>query len=216
MDRMNPVLVVSPHLDDAVISAGQFLAGRPGAVVVTMLAGEPNPPVIREWDNMSGFATSQEALRARWAEDERALAVVKATAVHLGFLDGQYEPAARADLANALVEQVEHFQPEFVVGPLGVHHPDHERVRDAVLAANLDMAVWLYADLPYSVDRPQEAEAALEAIESRGYALELGLIGTGPLGAKIEALGCYPSQMQHYSINTMIGAERFWRVNRVS
>ena len=96
MDRMNPVLVVSPHLDDAVISAGQFLAGRPGAVVVTMLAGAPNPPVIRKWDNMSGFATSQEALRARWAEDERALAVVKATAVHLGFLDGQYEPAARA------------------------------------------------------------------------------------------------------------------------
>ena len=37
---MKPVLVVSPHLDDAVYSAGQFLAGRPGAVVVTMFAGQ--------------------------------------------------------------------------------------------------------------------------------------------------------------------------------
>jgi hypothetical protein len=33
---MVTILVVSSHLDDAVFSAGQFLAATPGTVVVTM------------------------------------------------------------------------------------------------------------------------------------------------------------------------------------
>jgi hypothetical protein len=84
------------------------------------------------------------------------------------------------------------------------------------LRAKLDVSVWLYADLPYSVNEPRDAEAAINAIEGLGYALEPWLVGSGPLGSKIEALGCYPSQMQHFNIDTMIGPERFWRVNRVS
>ena len=212
---MKPVLVVSPHLDDAVFSAGQFLAGRPGSFVVTMLAGAPDPPQKAEWDTeWCGFATSQEALEARRAEDRAALAVVKAIPVQLDYLDGQYGRADDvSDLANALAEQVEHHRPEFVVGPLGVHHPDHVRVRNAVLSADLPVPVWLYADLPYSVNRPEEATAALEAIQIRGYALEQGMIGDGPLACKSAALMCYPSQMRHYDTETLLVPERFWRVN---
>lgn len=35
------LLVVSPHLDDAVLSCGCWLASRPGAAVVTVFAGRP-------------------------------------------------------------------------------------------------------------------------------------------------------------------------------
>lgn len=212
---MTPVLVVSPHLDDAVLSAGQFLAGLPGAVVVTMLAGIPDPPVTTPWDVASGFATSQEALETRRAEDETALALLKATPVHLDFLDGQYAPADANALSDALIEQVEYHQPEFVLGPLGVHHHDHERVRNAVLAANLDVPLWLYEDLPYRVNRPDAAAAALQTIRSRGYTLELGSIGTGPVASKTVALWCYRSQMRLLdfdNIHTMLVPERFWRV----
>ena len=141
---MNKVLVVSPHLDDAVFSAGEFLAGRQGVVVVTMLAGTPDPPVRTQWDTKRcGFSTSQDAVQRRRAEDEAAMAVLKATPIHLDFLDGQYKPSDIGELANALSELVEHHQPEFVAGPLGVHHDDHVRVREAVLTANLPVPVWL-------------------------------------------------------------------------
>jgi len=212
---MNAVLVVSPHLDDAVFSVGRFLAGRPGAIVVTMMAGAPDPPIVRTvWDKSCGFSTSQEAVKARRAEDQAAVAVLKATPVHLDFLDGQYAPANVGELADGLIAQVEQHRPEFVVGPLGVCHDDHVRVREAVLTADLEVPLWLYADLPYCVDYPQEAAAAVEAVQSLHYSLEPGSIGTGPVASKIEALGCYPSQMQHYDIDTLIVPERFWRVDR--
>jgi len=38
------MLVVSPHLDDAVLSCGRLLAGRPGSVVATVFAGVPSRP----------------------------------------------------------------------------------------------------------------------------------------------------------------------------
>jgi LmbE family N-acetylglucosaminyl deacetylase len=213
---LTPVLVVSPHLDDAVLSAGQFLAGTPGAVVVTMLAGFPHPPVTTPWDTSSGFATSREAVETRRAEDEAALALLKATAVHLDFLDGQYAPADSSALTDALLEQVQFHQPEFVLGPLGVHHHDHERVRDAVLAANLDVPLWLYEDLPYRVIRPEDAAAALETIRRRGHTLQLGSPDTGSVATKTAALRCYRSQMQlsfFDDIHTVLVPERFWRVD---
>jgi hypothetical protein len=38
MDRL---LVVSPHLDDAVFGCGELIASRPGATVARLFAGPP-------------------------------------------------------------------------------------------------------------------------------------------------------------------------------
>jgi LmbE family N-acetylglucosaminyl deacetylase len=216
---MKPVLVISPHLDDAVYSAGEFLAGRPGAVVVTMLAGAPNPPVFgTRWDKRCEFTDSQQAMEARRVEDEAALALLGATPVHLDFLDVQYKPADQSDdLAEALIEQVEHHRPEFVVGPVGIEHGDHVLVRDAVLAAEdrFDVPLWLYGDLPYRVVLPHIASDALGQIRGRGYTLELGDIATGPPELKRAAVNSYPSQTKNFDIDkTIMVPERFWRVTR--
>jgi LmbE family N-acetylglucosaminyl deacetylase len=213
---MRPVLVVSPHLDDAVLSAGQFIAGRPGTVVVTMLAGAPDPPVTKPWDVQCGFETSQEAIESRRAEDENALAELNATPVHLNFLDEQYGLARVEDLTAALIEQVEHHRPEFVLGPLGVQNSDHQRVREALLNAKLSVPVWLYEDLPYSVKEPQIAAAALDWVRGRGNTPQSGLLGNGPLASKRAALRCYRSQMPHLNFDEIYAKtipERFWRVN---
>jgi LmbE family N-acetylglucosaminyl deacetylase len=218
---MRPVLVVSPHLDDAVLSAGEFIAGRPGAVVVTMLAGAPDPPVTRWWDAQCGFETSHDAMKSRRAEDENALAELNATPVHLDFLDEQYGPASVQDLTAALIEQVEYHRPEFVVGPLGVQNPDHERVRQAVLDAKLSVPVWLYEDLPYSVKEPRIAAAAVESIRGWGHSPQLELLGDGPPASKRAALRCYRSQMLHLDFDEIYAdtgiespiPERFWRVS---
>lgn len=221
LNRMRPVLVVSPHLDDAVLSAGRFIASQPGAVVVTMLAGAPDPPVTRWWDARCGFVTSHDAMESRRAEDEHALAELNATPVHLNFLDEQYWPASVEDLTAALIEQVERHRPKFVVGPLGVQNVDHQRVRQAVLDAELSVPVWLYEDLPYSAKEPQIASAAVDLICGTRSTPQLGLLGEGPLAAKRAALRCYRSQMLHLDFDggsakirpEQTVPERFWRVN---
>ena len=54
------VLVLSPHLDDAVFGCGELIARCPGAIVLTLLAGAPEGfNVLTEWDAASGFTSAQ-------------------------------------------------------------------------------------------------------------------------------------------------------------
>src|SRR5213080_853986 len=90
------VVVVSPHLDDAVLSLGAALARaarRGGAVtVLTVLAGDPaSETPAGEWDSQAGFATAGEAARARREEDRRACALLGVEPVWLPFSDHQYD-----------------------------------------------------------------------------------------------------------------------------
>ena len=98
------MLVISPHLDDAVLSCGALLAAHRGAVVATVFAGVPRDPRQRtEWDARSGFADAAEALAARRAEDAAALAELGAAPRWLDFRDDQYGDPERVDeLAAAL------------------------------------------------------------------------------------------------------------------
>ena len=93
---VGPLLVFSPHLDDAVLSLGNLITAHPGSTVVTVLAGMPqDETLVTEWDMSCGFAGAGETMRARWAEDEAAVAALGASAIHLEFLDRQYGEADR-------------------------------------------------------------------------------------------------------------------------
>jgi hypothetical protein len=60
---MRAVLAVSAHLDDAVLSAGQFIAGRPDCVIATVLAGTPSTKaVLTAYDAKTGFNSAAEAV----------------------------------------------------------------------------------------------------------------------------------------------------------
>lgn len=212
---MVTILVVSPHLDDAVFSAGRFLAARPGTVVVSMLAGAPIEPVETKWDRDCGFTDSQHAITLRRAEDRTALALLGAVPVHLDYLDCQYKPESHRDLVTGLINEIERRRPELVVGPLGLGHPDHIRVRDAVLAAHREVPLLLYGDLPYRVRNPRSVRAALKSIRRRGYAIEeLRRLALGDEELKAAALACYPSQMKLIEVGKLTVRERFWRATR--
>src|ERR671926_103609 len=75
------VVVVSPHLDDAVLGCGRLLARHSGATVVTVFAGNPPryPDPMRVWDVQSGFGPHDDVMEARRKEDRAALAVLDAT-----------------------------------------------------------------------------------------------------------------------------------------
>ena len=151
-----PAVVLSPHLDDAVLSCWHLLDG-PGEVTVVNVftgsprAGTPTPP----WDRATGARDPVSRMRERREEDRQALRVVGRRAVGLGLLDQQYrrspvQPARLAELLDG------HVPPGAVVhAPAGLSgHPDHVAVRAAAMQlARLGRPLVLYADLPHGTTR---------------------------------------------------------------
>jgi len=87
-----PVLVVSPHYDDAVMSAFALLDGR--TTVMNVFTGRPAPAVTSDWDTGAGFADSTDAMTARSIEDDRAFDGLGTTRIEVGLLDNQYATLA--------------------------------------------------------------------------------------------------------------------------
>src|SRR5580658_10141715 len=72
-----PILVLSPHYDDAVLSCGAWLSSHPGSVVATVCTGRPGPGIgPHQWDGTSGFPSGDAAAMVRQGEDAAALAVL--------------------------------------------------------------------------------------------------------------------------------------------
>ncbi|WP_235012283.1 PIG-L deacetylase family protein [Caballeronia catudaia] len=133
-----PLLVISPHLDDAVFSCGAAVAAAPDSIVCTVFAGVPRDALVTGWDAQCGFANAHQAMRARHAEDAAALDALGAHPVHLGFLDSQYAGDSRAtpdDLATALLDVIRATACRALVVPLGLFHSDHDVVHRACRTA---------------------------------------------------------------------------------
>jgi LmbE family N-acetylglucosaminyl deacetylase len=162
------VAIVSPHPDDALLSAGGLLQRFAAAVVVNVFSDET-------WTWRPHYAARPALTRRLVVEEERvACTVAGAEARFLGMVDGasrpglhgaylvepaedgheDAEPRLRETLLERLGDEVR--GSDFVLAPLGVGgHVDHVHCREAVLAcvAAGELAprsIALYDDLPYS------------------------------------------------------------------
>lgn len=217
---MDPMLVISVHLDDAVLSAGQVVGSWPGATVATVCTAAPEEPMSTEYDRNSGFGTAREAMYRRRAEDANALAVLDAGFWHLGLLDDQYGGSTVDEIERALTAVLEAVQPVVVVAPLGLVHPDHLKVAEACrnLAITYgeswsDAQWWVYEDQPSRVLYPESVQPAFDRWREVGLWLELGFIGTVDLARKEEAVRCYASQLWALDLHAVLCPERLWRIN---
>src|SRR5437868_4148676 len=101
-----PAVILSPHLDDAVLSCWHLLTQPSEVAVINVFAGVPTDlGAPAWWDEYTGASDSAERVRERIEEDRRALAVAGRTAVNLGFLDEQYRPDDQP--LAPLTEQIE-------------------------------------------------------------------------------------------------------------
>jgi LmbE family N-acetylglucosaminyl deacetylase len=211
----SPVVVVSPHLDDAILSASSVLSTRPGSILVSAFSN--GPPVVDplpEWDQSSlTFAAGDDVIAARRNEDCGAASVLGATTVHLGHWDRHYRsatygydgPTDAAELADAiaadLLELAARTDARTWVIPLGVLHPDHQITAWAArqAARSLPEIRWLvYDDLPYSAESDADVAAATARVEAMGFALVATDTGdaTGlDRDLKTRAIDCYVSQL---------------------
>lgn len=199
-------VVLSPHLDDAVLSFGGAIAARDphcSVAIATVLAG--SPPAWSwptPFDNASGFDDSRVAVDARRAEDRDACEVLGAYAWHMGFLDGQYgtkpdEMRLRAALYAVLRQG--HMSSEGCAIPLGLAHPDHRLVsrlaRRAATRLPRHRPVIVYADLPAAQLWPGHVPGALRGWARTGWHLEPFEVKSD-VARKREAFECYRSQLR--------------------
>jgi LmbE family N-acetylglucosaminyl deacetylase len=214
---MDGALVVSPHLDDAVFSCGDWLAGHPGALVATVFAGAPRgATALTPWDASCGFADARDAVAARRGEDSAALACVRAGAIWLDFLDSQYLDSPRqAMLSEALSGLLERVAPGTVLFPAGLFHSDHELVHAAMLAlcrAHPQRCWTMYEDALYRRGAGR-LQRRLAALMTDGFAAT-------PIGApaaasapKRAALACYRSQLRALGRPAdLVAPEGYWRL----
>jgi LmbE family N-acetylglucosaminyl deacetylase len=154
------VAVLSPHLDDAILSLGAAIAkARSDVAVVTVFAGDPGSALpAGEWDSQSGFRTAGEAARARRAEDALACGDVGARPVWLPFADHQYPPDDDETVWKALERALEGAD-TVLVPAFPLQHPDHARLLALVERNGLPgHRLGQYVEQPYAAgwtaDRP--------------------------------------------------------------
>lgn len=214
-------LLLSAHLDDAVLSAGQFLANQPGCDVLTVFAGVPTyigASVVTPYDEKCGFRSSIEAMQARRLEDRDAMGRLQCDPVFWDYLDSQYGlEVNKRQLTATIVETAKEY--DVILAPLGLVHPDHVALADALLAAAPDIAatIYLWEDLPNRVLHPELVGIRLHQISNSGFDLLLDVPGAaGPMADKIRALLCYRSQLGtgDLDFNLLCVPERFYLLTK--
>jgi LmbE family N-acetylglucosaminyl deacetylase len=220
-----PILVLSTHLDDAVLSCGHFLYRHPSTTVATVLAGAPQVSHEGYNSRTTGQSYAPDAIRVRRDEDREAMELLGATPVWLDLLDADYaafRPTGDyGDLIQAEISRVlDVVRPVSVLAPLGLIHHDHLAVSDACLelAATSRFTWYLYMDLPYALASRRALSRRLARLGRRVRLEEFDAFDGEP-GMKQKAMSLYASQ---YGVTretfpdefdaTMVGPERYWRM----
>jgi hypothetical protein len=154
-DALAPVVVLSPHLDDAVLSAWSVLMTDADVRVVNVFTGAPPAGSVAQWDRLAGATDSAEFMCGRVEEDRKALTMAGREPVNLHLLDSQYRDSRRPpsfrELDDALVAALPAASHIYAPAVLGGRHSDHELVRNWAVALQ-GHDVTLYAELPYAAE----------------------------------------------------------------
>jgi LmbE family N-acetylglucosaminyl deacetylase len=226
MTALGRLLVVSPHLDDAVFACGGVLASYPDATVLTVFAGDQPPDQsLTGWDRDCGFAEGDDVMRSRRAEDEAALELLHATPIRLAFLDAQYAATPSIPtLARVLHEEIARSQPDTLMFPLGLFHSDHCAVHEAVLhlLQHFTGACYAYEDALYRRldDRLDERLSLLRQAGWRTTRLTFPT-SAHALTLKRQAAQCYRSQLAGLATPGRPGLadieqpEAYWQIRHI-
>ncbi len=208
-------IYISPHLDDAVLSAGGLIHDQVRAGVQveiwTILCGFPPPgelsPFAQVLHYQWGIASADELIRSRRAEDEKACHMVGAKPVYFDYLDCIYRRGKNddwlysyifvpphedeADLPARIAESISaRLEPtDQLVCQLGLgSHVDHVLVRRAVEL--LQRPLLYYTDIPYLFKTPQELAPNTAGMKANAYT-----VSEAGLRLWQEAIAAYESQI---------------------
>ena len=238
-DPLGPVVLLSPHLDDAVLSCWGILR-RPGTVqAINFFTGTPRRGDLSTWDRITGAGDPATQMRWRVSEDTEALATANRRPHNLDLIDSQYRRVAPsiASLRSAVAKVAP--SASCIYAPAGIGgHPDHTLTKRVALDLLADgVPVRLYADLPYAVrfgwphwvtgaapdpHRVVDAwwEGGLGSAERRSLEPHVQVLDAEEAAAKLKALQMYRTQFPAISANASNGLadldvlryEVYWQV----
>jgi LmbE family N-acetylglucosaminyl deacetylase len=200
------LVVVSPHLDDGVMSLGATIAWavRAGTKVEVLTVFGYGPRSMARagpWDTRSGFETEGEACRVRRSEDEAACRILGATHRWLDFGAEPYErQGTPEEIRAAVVAQLAGADIALIPG-FPLVHPDHAELSQLLLRDSLPCRVGLYAEQPYLYwERkrmpPAMRAAALEPELKSDLQWSHQPVGREERRLKHRAVRCYRSQLK--------------------
>lgn len=197
---MSGLVVVSPHLDDALFSVAEHLASESDVVIATAMGAVPDDP--------AGVAKMERLHR----EHATAVAQIGARRFDGPFLDDCYpapDPAGLDVWFDAVVAMADRLWI-----PAGVHHPDHLLCSNAAVAAwdraGRPVPIAVYEELPYRVLYPAVTTARLAILTDRIGPLALTGYPSTNLAAKRDLVGCYVSQVGEDVARCLYVPERLW------
>jgi LmbE family N-acetylglucosaminyl deacetylase len=208
-------IYISPHLDDAVLSAGGLIYEQTRAGmdvdIWTLLCGFPPTEELSPFAQLLhqrwGIPTAAEATTARRAEDAKAAKIVGAKTVHFDFLDCIYRRGTNGswlysdifvppheedkNLPAQMAESISaRLKPtDQLVCQLGLgSHIDHVLVRRAVEL--LQRPILYYADIPYLFNSPAELVSKTARLKATSHRIaDSGVVSWQ------DAIAAYKSQI---------------------
>jgi LmbE family N-acetylglucosaminyl deacetylase len=227
--ELDRVVIVSPHLDDAVLGCARFMAVHAGLTVVTVFAGNPPeyPDPMRVWDVQSGFQPGDDVMAVRRTEDDAALSIVAATPVHLDFIEHTYLPGNRPESPETIVEglapALATLDPTLVVAPFGLANPDHDVVHRACMLARGRLpdtiSWWCYEDMGYKHIPGLLARRIISLFNAKLWPTPVCPPVDPTEERKQAAVACYPTQLLALEDDWRIGEklaapapEQYWRL----
>jgi len=215
------LLVISPHLDDAVFGCGDALAAHPGSTVVTVFACGPSVWLhLTAWDRAAGFQPGHDAMALRRKEDREALGHLAAQPIWLPFCDSQYAPPPTAeDIAALLIKAIAEVAPHAVYVPLGLGPSDHRLTHEAAvsLIPFFSQLEWFAYEEAIHRRLPSSGKAERqERLRDQGIELTWLPPGLAASATKRRSLACYSSQLRalsypgHPGWNDALEPETHW------
>jgi LmbE family N-acetylglucosaminyl deacetylase len=197
------VVVVSPHLDDGVLSLGGAIARwvrrDADVLVLTVLGCDPNSAApAGGWDRRAGFTSEAEAARARRLEDKAACDTLGAAVEWLPFGSSDYERHGDDTEVQVAVTTTCASADKVLLPGAPLSHPDHRWLTQLLLEGNLRCTqVGLYAEQPYRArsDVALGPPDWLASATGAATAFEGIRLGWHDRIAKLRAIRCYRSQL---------------------
>ncbi len=225
-------VIISPHLDDAVLSCGEFMSTYPGCTVMTVFAGAPEryPVPQREWDRQSGFHDGDDVMQRRREEDRAALRSLDASPIHLDFIEHTYNVGDRPVSPEVLAPEIEsalrEIDPTLILFPFGLANPDHDvthqammQVRDAYRCGDGEPAWMVYEDCGYKHIPGMLAWRVSQLFRAKHWPTPVCPRIDRAKSRKADAIQCYPTQLralnEDWDIAIKLAApapEQFWRL----
>jgi LmbE family N-acetylglucosaminyl deacetylase len=213
----NRCVILSPHLDDAILSCGGLAAEVADTVNVEIWTFFSAAPFIgpysslaRWFHDISGGYSSARLAWLRRREDRRACRVVGARPNHFHWHDAVYRKTKNGEPMygglrqshwhahdDRMVREISALmesrvsRSDVLLTPLGVgKHVDHLILRAAVERLGHNNVLY-YVDLPYMATYPDEIE-----IQAAGMSCHSYDISTSSLQAWIDSIMCYTTQLK--------------------